>query len=97
MLITPPVFIAAFCGLPATSASNAISNQAIKFTAPAYVPKGASNTVRHDFASFSLPGHWFADFTGNASHPNLFTKDILDLLAKKSGTQPFIRVGGTST
>ena len=28
------------------------------------VPAGASWNVPHDFASFSLPAHWFADYTG---------------------------------
>jgi hypothetical protein len=53
--------------------------------------------VPHDFSSFSFPAHFFADFAGNHSNPNLFSKDILDLLANKTGAQPFIRVGGTST
>ena len=35
--------------------------------------------------------------TGNNSHPNLFSRDIFDLLYQKSGAHPFIRVGGTST
>jgi hypothetical protein len=74
-----------------------VVDRPLKFSAPVNVPSEASDVVAHDFASFSWPGHWFADFAGNASHPNYFSKDILDLLAKKSGAQPFIRVGGTST
>ncbi|RDW59108.1 hypothetical protein BP5796_12032 [Coleophoma crateriformis] len=74
----------------------AAPDNSLAFAAPPNVTNGASNVVRHDFASFSWPAHFFADFAGNASHPNLFTKDILDLLAKKSGAQPFIRIGGTS-
>lgn len=72
-------------------------NTPLQFAAPPVVPKEASNIVRHDFASFSWPSHFFSDYAGNASHPNQFTKDVLDLLASKSGAQPFIRVGGTST
>ena len=34
---------------------------------------------------------------GNNSSPNLFSRDILDLLYNKTGAHPFIRVGGTST
>lgn len=77
--------------------ANAASILTLKFSAPFNVPNDASPVVQHDHASFSWPAHWFADFAGNATHPNLFTKDILDLLANKSGAQPFIRVGGTST
>lgn len=85
---------AALCGL----CSGAVAgHHPLKFAAPTKAPSGASDVVAHDFASFSWPAHWFTDFAGNASHPNLFSKDILDLLANKSGAQPFIRVGGTST
>ncbi|EGR51301.1 uncharacterized protein TRIREDRAFT_72568 [Trichoderma reesei QM6a] len=33
---------------------------------------------------------------GNNSYPNLFSRDILDLLYRKTGKHPYIRVGGTS-
>jgi hypothetical protein len=81
------------CGFSAGSAVKS----ALEFSAPLAAPPAVSDIVPHDFTSFSWPAHWFTDFAGNASHPNLFWKDILDLLAKKSGAQPFIRVGGTST
>lgn len=35
--------------------------------------------------------------SGNKTTPNLFSRDILDLLYNKTGAHPFIRVGGTST
>lgn len=35
--------------------------------------------------------------SGNKSSPNLFSRDILDLLYNKTGAHPFIRVGGSST
>lgn len=35
--------------------------------------------------------------TGNLTHPNLFSRDIFDLLYSKTGAHPFVRVGGTST
>ncbi|KAF1828565.1 glycoside hydrolase family 79 protein [Decorospora gaudefroyi] len=89
---------AALCGaLRLSTASPCSVDQALGFSAPTDVPSEASDIVPHDFASFSWPAHWFADFAGNASHPNRFSMDILDLLAAKSGARPFIRVGGTST
>ncbi|GAD99181.1 GTP-binding protein GTR2 [Paecilomyces variotii No. 5] len=72
------------------------SNQAIGIGAPATAPLGASLPVDHSFASFSFPAHWFADYAGNSTQPNLFSRDILDLLREKSGVAPYIRVGGTS-
>lgn len=33
---------------------------------------------------------------GNLSQPNLFSRDVFDLLRRKTGAAPFIRVGGTS-
>ncbi|KAJ5381667.1 Glycoside hydrolase family 79 protein [Penicillium cataractarum] len=40
-----------------------------------------------------------ADFhsASNATHPNLCSRDIFDLLYSKTGAHPFIRVGGTPT
>jgi hypothetical protein len=81
------------CGI---SAGGAVK-PALKFSAPLAAPPAVSDIIPHDFTLFSWPTHWFTDFAGNASHPNLFSRDILELLANKSGGQPFIRVGGTST
>lgn len=36
----------------------------IAISSPQKVPTGASWNVPHDFASFSFPAHWFADFAG---------------------------------
>ena len=36
----------------------------ISLSSPQKVPPGASWNVPHDFASFSFPAHWFADFAG---------------------------------
>lgn len=33
---------------------------------------------------------------GNKSHPNLFSRDVLDLFFEKTGAHPHVRVGGTS-
>ncbi|KAK2755741.1 hypothetical protein FQN54_005891 [Arachnomyces sp. PD_36] len=68
----------------------------IDVCASSHVPSGASQIIDHSFASFSFPGHFFFDYSGNRSHPNLFSRDILDLLHDKTGTPPHIRVGGTS-
>lgn len=36
----------------------------IKVSSPASVPASASWNIPHDFASFSLPAHFFADYAG---------------------------------
>ncbi|KAL7932828.1 hypothetical protein V8C35DRAFT_305590 [Trichoderma chlorosporum] len=76
--------------------ARAASDLGIRVAAPGIVPHGASKIVDHAFASFSFPAHWLPDFAGNNSHPNLFSRDILDLLYSKTGKHPYIRVGGTS-
>lgn len=38
----------------------------IKTQAPERVPDGASKAVEHDFASFSLPFHFFPDYAGKS-------------------------------
>ncbi|KAL5090797.1 hypothetical protein Trisim1_004101 [Trichoderma cf. simile WF8] len=76
--------------------ATATSDPPIRVAAPGTVPHGASQIVDHAFASFSFPAHWLPDFAGNNSHPNLFSRDILDLLYSKTGKHPYIRVGGTS-
>lgn len=73
------------------------SNHVIQVSLPLRATHNASQPVDHAFASFSLPAHFFADFTGNKSHPNLFSRDIFDLLYNKTGAHPYVRVGGTST
>ncbi|UNI15426.1 hypothetical protein JDV02_001961 [Purpureocillium takamizusanense] len=85
----------AFFGLLFASADGRCGS--IDVSAPTSAPHDASKPVDHAFASFSLPAHFFADFTGNKSHPNLFSRDIFDLLHKKTGAHPYVRVGGTST
>ncbi|UKZ93201.1 uncharacterized protein TrAFT101_008122 [Trichoderma asperellum] len=89
----PNTLLAALPLLPAVVAA---LGSTIKVAAPGTVPSGASQIVDHAFASFSFPAHWLPDFAGNNTHPNLFSRDILDLLYRKTGKHPYIRVGGTS-
>ncbi|KAI0019706.1 glycoside hydrolase family 79 protein [Xylariomycetidae sp. FL0641] len=84
---------AALSGLSAVAAFD----YPIQVAAPEKVPGDASQIVPHDFASFSFPAHFFSDYCGNITHPNLFSRDVLELLYNKTGAHPFIRVGGTST
>ncbi|KAJ5745752.1 hypothetical protein N7520_010934 [Penicillium odoratum] len=88
----------AICALytPAVVAVTIATSQNIDIQALGIVPGGASRPVAHDFCSISIPIHFFADYTGNKSSPNLFSRDIIELLHSKTGSYPHIRVGGTS-
>ncbi|KAJ5297794.1 hypothetical protein N7508_008043 [Penicillium antarcticum] len=76
--------------------SLSVAGCTVKLKAPSQLPLNASKPVDHAFASFSWPVHFFADYAGNKSHPNHFSQDIVNLLYKKTGAHPHIRVGGTS-
>ncbi|KAJ5533180.1 hypothetical protein N7494_009732 [Penicillium frequentans] len=80
--------------IPAVAAI--VTSQNIKIHAPTSVPADASQPVAHDFASISIPIHFFAEYAGNKSSPNIFSRDIIELLHHKTGAYPHIRVGGTS-
>ncbi|KAJ5653703.1 hypothetical protein N7490_000706 [Penicillium lividum] len=81
---------------PAVVATAIATNQIIDIQAPGIVPGDASRPVAHDFCSISIPIHFFADYAGNKSSPNIFSRDIIELLHSKTGSYPHIRVGGTS-
>ncbi|KAJ5703660.1 hypothetical protein N7493_011585 [Penicillium malachiteum] len=83
-------------GLYGPLVSSGTVDQAIKIKASTSLPIGASLPVPHDFVSLSFPIHFFADYTGNLSTPNTFSRDIIKLLHNKTGAYPQIRVGGTS-
>ena len=55
-------------GVVAHSSIVAAFDHSIEISAPASVPEGASWHVHHDFASFSLPAHFFVEYTGEYTH-----------------------------
>jgi hypothetical protein len=70
--------------------------QAITVDVPGSVPPDASKVVPHDFPSLGFEVTSFADYAGNSSHPNIFSKNLINALQSKLGTSINIRVGGTS-
>ncbi|OJJ33989.1 hypothetical protein ASPWEDRAFT_114341 [Aspergillus wentii DTO 134E9] len=60
------------------------------------VPTDAGAPVLHPFISYSIEFAFFPDFAGNASHPNLFSNQLLDNLADLQGVKPYIRIGGNT-
>lgn len=59
-------------------------------------PDHNTDPILNNLQSFSLEFSFFPDFAGNNSHPNEFSKTLLDNLKDITGTPPVIRVGGTT-
>ncbi|KAJ5951122.1 uncharacterized protein N7479_009535 [Penicillium vulpinum] len=58
-------------------------------------PKNSSPVPR-DLQSISIEFAYFPDYAGNKSHPNKFSKNLLQNFKSITGVAPKVRVGGTS-
>jgi hypothetical protein len=54
----------------------------------------ASGPIGPSFVSFSIEFASFPDYAGNLSHPNIYSDNLLNNIAKYQGSKPVIRVGG---
>ncbi|RMZ40823.1 putative glycoside hydrolase family 79 protein [Aspergillus flavus] len=63
---------------------------------PADVPRPGKRFVDATYQSFSIEFSFMADYAGNDSHPNLFSRQMLQNLYDISGAYPIIRVGGST-
>lgn len=68
----------------------------IDISAPAGLPRGASDVVSHAFQSWACAVHSWPDYAGNDSDPNIFSKTMMGIIANRTGSPPHFRVGGTS-
>lgn len=59
-------------------------------------PPAIAGVPLQPFVSYSIEFSSFPDFAGNLSHPNDFSNNLLDNLAKFTGIRPLIRVGGNT-
>lgn len=59
------------------------------------LPKDSSPIPR-DLQSFSIEFAYFADYAGNHSQPNTFSKALLQNFKDITGVYPKVRVGGTT-
>lgn len=59
-------------------------------------PKSGSDPIWNDLQSFSIELAFFPDYAGNRSHPNVFTKNLLENFKHATGVYPNVRVGGTT-
>ena len=69
--------------------------QVVKVTVPGQAFSTAGIPL-DNFLSYSIEFSYFPDYAGNATHPNTFSNNILENIAKYSGSRPFVRVGGSS-
>jgi hypothetical protein len=59
-------------------------------------PNSGAEYVPRDLQSFSIEFAFFPDYAGNKSHPNHFSKNLLENFKDLTGVYPLVRVGGTS-
>ncbi|KAL1849762.1 hypothetical protein Plec18167_008478 [Paecilomyces lecythidis] len=88
-MLVPLVLAAASIAVATPLSSNAI-------VVSENVPTDAGPSVLQPFVSFSIEFAFFPDYAGNKSHPNVFSKNLLDNLGNLQGAQPIIRVGGNT-
>lgn len=79
-----------------TAAVKAVRASSISICPPATKPDNASASVPATFAGYAFEEASFPYYAGNASHPNLFSRNLLNTISNKTGATPVIRVGGTS-
>ncbi|KAI2625213.1 glycoside hydrolase family 79 protein [Xylaria nigripes] len=63
---------------------------------PPRIPSLHRQTVDAAYSSFSIEFAYMADYGGNDTHPNLFSKQVIQNLHDISGVSPLIRVGGST-
>ncbi|KAI5455612.1 hypothetical protein BGZ63DRAFT_429703 [Mariannaea sp. PMI_226] len=60
-------------------------------------PWNASALVDSSFPSFAIQGSSLPAFTGNKSHPNTFSQNLIREIQDRTGGPLVVRVGGTNT
>lgn len=63
---------------------------------PPSAPSTVSDIIDRAYPGFAMAQHAFQEYAGNLSHPNIFSRNLIDTIAERTGTAVHIRVGGTS-
>lgn len=71
-------------------------SSALAITIPATAPSDASDAVPLDYPALAFSQHSFHQYAGNKSSPNVFSRNLVNSIATKLGTNVHVRVGGTS-
>ena len=83
-----PAFVALAC-----AASLASAVETVVPTIASSPPKGTFGLERR-VASLSIEFSYLPAFGGNATHPNLLTKRLIDSIVERTGVAPDLRPGG---
>jgi hypothetical protein len=71
------------------------SHESSLIAVPPRPPPGAGSPLE-SWLSYSIEFSYFPDYAGNLSHPNTFSNNLLNNIAAYSGSNPEVRVGGSS-
>ncbi|KAI1820808.1 glycoside hydrolase family 79 protein [Xylaria intraflava] len=63
---------------------------------PPNAPSPHRQIVDAAYSSYSIEFSYMADYGGNDTHPNLFSKQVIQNLYDISGAYPLVRVGGST-
>lgn len=76
----------------------ALLEQSLAQTSPVSIPTPSkdSSPVPNDLQAFSIEFSYFTDYAGNKSHPNTYSKNLLENFERITGVPPLVRVGGTT-
>ncbi|UNI24890.1 hypothetical protein JDV02_010609 [Purpureocillium takamizusanense] len=91
------MLVSVLFGIAALSVSPAACQPAVTLNVEQKAPVGASKLVDSSFPSFAIQGSSFASYTGNASHPNTFSRNLIRAVEERTGGPLVVRVGGTNT
>ncbi|KAI0406616.1 hypothetical protein F4802DRAFT_606064 [Xylaria palmicola] len=92
--MTGITYLAALAALATTSEARNITDT-IKLSPPKS-PAPGRQVVDAAYSSYSVEFSYMADYAGNDTHPNLFSKQVVQNLYDVSGAYPIIRVGGST-
>ncbi|KAF2093121.1 hypothetical protein NA57DRAFT_48911 [Rhizodiscina lignyota] len=87
-----PLFASPYGPISEAQAPQTASNS---LSIPSQAPSGAA-VVAKDLISLSIEFRHLPKFTGNISHPNYFSRNLLQNLKDATGSFPLVRVGGSS-
>lgn len=55
-----------------------------------------SSPVPNNMQAFSIKLSYFPDYAGNKTHPNIYSKNLLENFKYITGASPVVRVGGST-